>query len=72
MTKFDVIDRRLPGRTEERNEKSQCGKAVSRRKFEMVISQAVFARSSVTIAANLFDGVTFCFYKMLFNCRLTN
>jgi len=63
MTKFDVLGRRLPGGTEERNEYSQCGKAVYRWKFEMVISQVGFARSSVTIAANLLDGVTFCFTK---------
>jgi hypothetical protein len=37
----------------------------------MIISQAEFARSSVTIAADLFDGVTFCFYKVLFNGRPT-
>jgi hypothetical protein len=55
MSKFDVIGRRLPGGTEERNEQSQCGKAVYRRKFEMVVSQAGFARCSVTIAANSFD-----------------
>ena len=72
MTKSNVIGWRLPGGTEERNEQSQCGKAVYRRKFEMVILQAGFARSSVTIAANLFAGVTFCFYKVLFNGRPTN
>jgi hypothetical protein len=33
VTKFDVIGRRLPRGIEERNEKSQCGKAISRQKF---------------------------------------
>jgi len=45
MIKFDVIGRRLPGGTEERNEQSQCGMAIYRRKFEMTISQAGFALS---------------------------
>jgi hypothetical protein len=61
----------LPRGIEERNEKSQCGKAVSRRKLEMIISQAGLALSSFTIAADLFDGVTFSFYKLLFNGRPT-
>jgi len=72
VTKFDVIGRRLPGGTEERDEQSQCGKAVYRRKLEMVVSQAGFALSSVAIEASLFDGMTFCFYKVLFNGRPTN